>query len=53
VDGRVIRHLGGAGNGGVLWDGRNDDGALVKPGLYFVQVEAGGRAATSRVTLLR
>ena len=53
VDGRMIRRLGGAGNGGVLWDGRNDDGVLVKPGLYFVRVEAGGRAATGRVTLLR
>jgi hypothetical protein len=25
----------------------------VQPGLYFVRVEAGGRQATARVTLLR
>ena len=54
VDGRLIRRLeGGAGNGDIVWDGRNDDGALVRPGLYFVRVEAGGRRATARVTLLR
>ena len=53
VDGRLIRHLPGAANGGLIWDGRNDDGVLVLPGLYFIRVEAGGRSATARVTLLR
>ena len=53
VDGRLIRHLRTVSNGDLLWDGRDDDGRLVQPGLYFVRVEAGGRAATARVTLLR
>ncbi|HTM57227.1 MAG TPA: two-component regulator propeller domain-containing protein [Candidatus Udaeobacter sp.] len=54
VDGRLIRRLdGGASNGDIVWDGRDDGGGLVRPGLYFVRVEAGGRTATARVTLLR
>ena len=40
-------------NGQVFWDGRDDSGGLVHPGVYFVRVEAGGRARTLRVALLR
>jgi len=53
VDGRLVRQLFGAANGGVIWNGRDDRGDLVQPGLYFVHVEAGGSAATLRVILLR
>jgi ligand-binding sensor domain-containing protein len=53
IEGRLVRHLPSAGNGTLLWDGRDDHGVQVRPGLYFVRVEAGGRSATTRVTLLR
>ena len=53
IDGRLVRRLGAAANGDILWDGLDDNGHLVRPGLYLVRVEAGGRAATVRVTLLR
>lgn len=53
VDGRMIRRLSATSNGELLWDGRDESGALVRPGLYFIRVDAGGRQATARVTLLR
>jgi hypothetical protein len=37
----------------VFWDGRDASGDLVRPGVYFVRVEAGGHARTLRVALLR
>jgi hypothetical protein len=53
VEGRLIRTLRGAGNDQVVWDGRDDHGNLVRPGLYFMRLEAGGKASTVRVSLLR
>lgn len=35
------------------WDGRDDAGAAVAPGLYFVRVEAGARAAVRTLVRLR
>lgn len=40
-------------NGLAFWDGRDASGHLVHPGVYFVRVEANGRARTLRVALLR
>ena len=37
----------------VFWDGRDGSGNLVRAGIYFVRVEAGGRACTVRVALVR
>jgi ligand-binding sensor domain-containing protein len=53
VDGRLVRRLTATPDGQLLWDGRDESGVLVRPGLYFVRVEAGGRQMTARVTLLR
>jgi len=57
VSGRLVRHLSRAGDGGtsrtLLWDGRDDSGARVPPGVYLVTLTAGGRAARARVALLR
>ena len=53
VDGRMIRRLSATADGDLLWDGRDENGVLVSPGLYFVRVDAGGRQMTARVTLLR
>lgn len=53
LNGRMLRQLSAGSNGQILWDGRGSDGQLVRPGLYFVRVEAGGRSGVARVTLLR
>ncbi len=50
--GRRLRRFAAA-NGGICWDGRDDAGGLVRPGIYFVRVESGGLARTVRVALLR
>ncbi len=52
VTGRRLRDFSGT-NGQVFWDGRDDDGTLVRPGVYLVRVVASGRATTLRVALLR
>jgi ligand-binding sensor domain-containing protein len=53
MQGRRLRKFSGVGNQGVVWDGRTDQGDLVRPGMYFFRVESGGKSATSRVILLR
>jgi hypothetical protein len=50
--GRRLRRFQVPANGSTIWDGRDDDGRPVKPGLYFVRVSAGGRSATARVIVL-
>ncbi len=53
LDGRRLKSIAVEGNGAVAWDGRDQHGELVPPGLYFVRVEAGGRTASARVAVLR
>jgi hypothetical protein len=36
-----------------IWDGKGPDGSPVKPGIYFVRTEVGGRSAVTRLVLLR
>lgn len=55
--GRRVRHLadGAMGEGAhdVAWDGRDDAGARVAPGVYLARLEADGRSAAVRVVVLR
>lgn len=57
VSGRLVREIdAGAiapGLREVEWDGRDDAGRLVVPGIYFVRLEAGSRARAARVVMLR
>jgi hypothetical protein len=53
IGGRRLARFHGATNGVVVWNGRDDDGALVPPGVYFLRVQAQGRSAVARVVLLR
>jgi len=53
INGRRIADFDVPASGRVIWDGKDEEGRMVKPGLYFVQVEAGGRSATARVAVLR
>jgi hypothetical protein len=55
--GRRVASLGGsfgAGRQQLTWNGRNQAGAPLPPGLYFVRMRVAGRdVGTRRVTLLR
>ncbi|MBK8232324.1 MAG: hypothetical protein IPK72_17490 [Candidatus Eisenbacteria bacterium] len=57
--GRRIRTLAdrtfAAGSGAIAWDGRDDDGRRVPPGIYFTHLVSEGTplATTSRVVVLR
>lgn len=54
IRGRVVRALEGKDASGVLtWDGRTASGADVPAGVYFVRVDAGRRAVTERVVVVR
>jgi hypothetical protein len=58
VTGRVVSHLGlgyrEAGSGQARWALTESGGGPAAPGVYFVRMTAGGRAAgTRRVTLMR
>ncbi len=54
--GRQVRDLGGGmGEGGTIarrWDGRDDSGARVHAGVYWVRLGAGGRSHAARAVLL-
>ncbi len=55
--GRVVRVLEDAdklaGRHTALWDGRNDFGALVAPGMYIVRLQSAGAVATLKITVVR
>jgi carboxypeptidase T len=57
VDGRLVRTLlaGEAGPGAtsVVWDGRDERGASVGNGLYFVKLEAGGEVRHGKLAVMR
>ncbi|MBI2504250.1 MAG: hypothetical protein HYW07_13575 [Candidatus Latescibacteria bacterium] len=56
LGGRRLRSLSqaeaAAGRVGLEWDGRDEDGSLVPPGLYLLRVEAQGDAQTETVSRL-
>jgi len=51
--GRKVKHFNAPANHSVIWDGTDDDGQTVRPGIYFVHANAGGSSATVRVAVLR
>jgi ligand-binding sensor domain-containing protein len=53
LGGRVLHRFAGVAAGGAVWNGRDSDGTLVRPGVYFVHVRGGGREAMVRVVVLR
>jgi len=58
VSGRRVRllepaHQQAADRYDVTWDGADDDGRAVRPGLYLARLEAGGTLLEQRVVLLR
>jgi hypothetical protein len=53
LGGRVVRHFTAVRDGEVFWNGADDHGAIVRPGVYFVRVMSQGRTATARIALVR
>jgi ligand-binding sensor domain-containing protein len=53
LGGRRVSRFGAVPSGGVVWDGRDADGGLVRAGVYFVHASGGGREATARIVVLR
>ena len=55
--GRLVRTLAGdtqsAGRYVVAWNGRDDRGATLRSGMYFIQVRIGDQAKRVRVTYLK
>jgi hypothetical protein len=52
VTGRRVARFAVGANGQVVWNGRSEDGTPVKPGVYLVRAEAGGRSAVARVAVM-
>lgn len=55
VRGRRVRNLvtGGTETGSLSWDGRDDEGRGLPPGVYFLVLRSGDRLYRDKVTLLR
>jgi hypothetical protein len=57
ADGRRLRTIAdrplSAGSHVLSWDGRDDTGRAVAPGVYFVKVTRGGESRTAKVTRIR
>jgi hypothetical protein len=53
LSGRRVRTIRDVPNGAIVWDGRDEDGRLMRPGIYFLRVEAGGRSVVARVALIQ
>jgi len=51
--GRKVGDFDVPASGRVIWDGKDEAGRMVKPGVYLIHVEAGGSSATVRVAVLR
>ena len=53
LDGRRVRSFTAGASGRIVWDGRDEHGDLVRPGMYFLRAESGGRAAVARIAVIR
>jgi len=54
VGGRLVRRLSaGSRAGTVTWDGRNEAGAPVAPGIYFVRLQSKRGTETAKVARMR
>jgi hypothetical protein len=57
VEGKLVRTLADglkpSGSYAAIWDGRNDDGIMVPPGLYLCRLSVGKLTATRKLLLLR
>jgi hypothetical protein len=52
VRGRLVHRFSTTDRNQIVWDGRDDNGELAHPGVYFVRADANGRQARARFVLL-
>lgn len=52
IRGRLVREFTTTARGQVFWDGRDRDGVLVRPGVYFLRADREGRQARARFVLI-
>ncbi len=52
ISGRRVRSFQTVGSSQLFWNGRDEKGNLVKPGVYFVRATAGDREAFARIVLI-
>jgi hypothetical protein len=53
LNGRVVSRFTRVRDGQAFWNGRDERGSIVKPGIYFVRVTSKGHSATARVAVVR
>jgi hypothetical protein len=53
LGGRLVNSFQDVPNGGVVWNGFDQDGRPVRPGIYFVHVRSGSRSTLVRAVMLR
>ena len=57
TSGRVVRRLSGSNLSGseptASWDGLNDSGAPVPPGVYAVKLSGAGQSESAKIVILR
>jgi ligand-binding sensor domain-containing protein len=53
LNGRVVNRFTQVRDGQAFWNGRDQHGTLVKPGIYFVRATSKGHSATARVAVVR
>ena len=53
LGGRVIAKFAAGANDRVIWNGRDHEGRLVQPGVYFVHARGGGRETIAKTVVLR
>ena len=52
--GQTVRGFAvGGATSSLLWDGRNEQGSICSPGVYFVRLQSGGRLQTRKILLLK
>jgi hypothetical protein len=52
ITGRRLRKFDVPTSGRVFWNGRDEEGNLVRPGIYFLRAHSQGREATARFVLI-
>jgi ligand-binding sensor domain-containing protein len=53
LGGRRVNSFSDVPEGGVVWNGLDHDGKVVRPGVYFVHVRSGSRSTLVRAVMIR
>lgn len=53
LNGRRVNRFSVLGNARAVWNGRDENNELARPGIYFLRAESGGRSSVVRIVVLR